>query len=175
MRIVRNLRLLSALERKEAESVFATSLPDWKRIYVTDGLGPVPFVDRPYTDELYGMFRLNLGPDVYPDALADQSYTNLLIHELTHVWQYDRGYWVVLRSAYANRVITLFSAGYHYTLDHDDTWNSYNVEQQAQLIQDWYDRGRSTTDVRLPFIKWIIRYVPWNQFAEVPLRNLRKM
>ena len=79
-------------EMTEAMKVFLASLPAWSKIRITDGLGPLPFMDRPYTEELssLGLFFVNLGPDMYPDATANQRYKDTLIHELTHVWQYDR-------------------------------------------------------------------------------------
>jgi hypothetical protein len=174
MRIARTSRPLSGREITEALMVFRASLPAWPKIRITDGLGPLPFMDRPYTEELssLGIFFVNLGPDIYPDATAKQRYKNLLIHELTHVWQYDRGQWVVLRSAYANTA----GEGYNYTIEDDDTWDGYNVEQQAKLVQDWYDPAigrQSTSDVRFPFIEKIIRHDPWDEFKDVPLGSLR--
>ena len=81
---------------------------------------------------------------------------------------------MVLRSAYANTI----GERYNYTIDDDDTWDGYNVEQQAQLVRDWYEPsiGRlSNTDVRFPFIEKIIRHDPWDEFKDVPLARLRTM
>jgi hypothetical protein len=73
----------------------------------------------------------------------------------TGVWQYYQGYWVVLRSIWAN---SRFGAGYDYTIGASDPWNDYNVEQQVQLMEDWFDGGTmSTTDDRFVFIEKIIR------------------
>jgi hypothetical protein len=53
-----------------AAQVFADSLPDWGRIAITDGLGPLPTIDRPFTEELVGMFFVAVGPDYYPDLIT---------------------------------------------------------------------------------------------------------
>jgi hypothetical protein len=94
MRIARNSRNLSSGEIHFAAQVFEDSLPEWGRISITDGLGPIPGFDNPFTNQMGPTFTLNLGPDVYPDAtlttnyLGFGTYRNILIHEMTHVWQY---------------------------------------------------------------------------------------
>jgi hypothetical protein len=60
---------------------------------------------------------------------------------------------VILRSIWANTA----GVGYEYTIGSDDAWNDYNVEQQAHLVEDWFDGGMSTTDDRFVFIEKIIR------------------
>lgn len=157
MRIARNLRKLSSAETNLARQVFGESLP-WGRIVITDGLGPLPWQDNAYTDTAFGIFSLNLGPEVYPNAIdstryydGNTSYDALFIHELTHVWQYDKGYWVVLRSVWA------YTGGSGLSYTPGDPWNDYNVEQQAQIVSDWYKRGMSETDERFVYIDKIIR------------------
>jgi hypothetical protein len=91
MRIARKIRKISSPEMHWAAQVFADSLPAWGRIAITDGLGPLPWIDNPYTNEAMGMFHLNVGPDYYPDLSRNTNYgfgtcLNVLIHELTHVW-----------------------------------------------------------------------------------------
>jgi hypothetical protein len=101
-----------------------------------------------------------VGPSVYPDATLTTtfggfgSYRDIFIHEMTHVWQYYHGYWVVLRSAWAN---SRFGAGYSYTVQASDAWDDFNVEQQASLVEHWFSGGMSTTDDRFVFIEKIIR------------------
>ena len=96
MRIARKMRNLSDTEKDLAGKVFDDSLPAWRRIYITDGLGPLSTYDQPYTEEAARLFTVNVGPDYYPDLNRNTSYgfgtcRNLLIHELTHVWQYYHG------------------------------------------------------------------------------------
>jgi hypothetical protein len=159
MRLARNHRDLSRAEIQIAFSVFQDSLPAWSRIKITDGLGPLPTYDDPYTTESLGLFFLNLGPVMYPDASLRTvlpgygQYRSTFIHEMTHVWQYHHGYWVILRSGWANTA----GKGYDYTVDPSDAWDDFNVEQQAHLVEDWFEAGMSTTDDRFVFIEKIIR------------------
>jgi len=160
MRADTKMRDLSSAEINLARIVFGTSLPAWSRIQITDGLGPVPTYNNPYTTEDSPLFFIHVGPDVYPDATLPKwlpgfgPYRNIFIHEMTHVWQYYHGYWVVLRSIWANSPL---GAGYSYTVGPSDAWNDFNVEQQAQLVEDWFDGGMSMTDDRFVFIEKIIR------------------
>ena len=158
MRFARNVRQLSKDEISLAFEVFKNSLPSWERIVITDGLGPLPTYNHPYTDNITGLFRLNLGPEVYTDAADDTKYYGdygrydaLFIHEMTHVWQYYHGYGVVLRSLWANTL----GAGYEYTPG--NPWDDYNVEQQAHIIEDWHLHGQSPTDPRFVYVDKIIR------------------
>jgi hypothetical protein len=57
---------------------------------------------------------------------------NVLIHELTHVWQYYHGYAVIRGSVWANTL----GKGYDYTVENSDAWDDFNVEQQAQMVED---------------------------------------
>jgi hypothetical protein len=120
-------------------------------------LGPVPGLDNPFTAHEFGLFWINVGPEVYPDAALAQQYGGfgsrkaILIHEMTHVWQYYHGYSVELRSLWANR----WGAGYNYTVGEE--WGDYNVEQQAHLVEDWFMGGQSVSDPRFDYIDKIIR------------------
>jgi hypothetical protein len=159
-----SLRLLSGFEISLAWQVFHNSLPPWRRIRIGDGL--IPCCDRnPYAVELpdFGVFGgsifvVNLGPDIYPNAAENGKYyrrfgryDQIFIHELTHVWQYYQGYWVILRSAYANKL----GAGYKYAPG--APWDSYNVEQQADIVADWYVAHMSSSDIRFAYIERIVR------------------
>ena len=178
MRFARNGRGLSSAEIALATSVFQTSLPAWRRIKITDGLGPIPTYDNPFTEEALGLFVLNLGPDIYPDASLARVlpgfgvYRNIFIHEMTHVWQYYHGYWVVLRSFWANTL----GRGYDYTVEASDAWDDYNVEQQAALVEGWFGDGMSRTDDRFVFIEKIIREgIEGGFFANLMDKMLVKM
>ena len=158
MRTSDKLRNLSFDEEQLATGVFEDSLPASKRIFVADGLGPLPYLDRPYTEELARMFVVNVGPDYYPDLTGHENYgfgaaANLLIHELTHVWQYYHGYSVMFRSLWANTG----GKKYLYTIEDSDAWDDFNVEQQAALVEDWFDGRSSRTDKRFVFIEKIFR------------------
>ena len=96
---------------------------------------------------------------MYPDAsLATVHpsfgrYRDTFIHEMTHVWQFYHGYWVNIRALWAMTI----GKGYSYTLNSDDAWDDFNVEQQAQIVEDWFANGMSPNDDRFVFIDKIIR------------------
>lgn len=185
MRLVRNTRELSSNEMLLASYVFEDSLPPWGRIFVTDGLGPVPGYDNPYTTEEIGLFTINVGPDMYPDVSLGKSdsfgvYRDTFIHEMTHVWQYYNGYWVILRSLWANSA----GAGYTYQIDESSAWDDFNVEQQASIVEHWFARGRSRNDIRFVFVDKIVRAGVsagfWANFEDqllvkLPISQLRSM
>lgn len=163
-------------ERALAWHVFHHSLPPLDTIGVTDGLGmggAIWTLDRWFLDKLqsgppksldHQKYFLNFGGavrwdladakrleptvDGYPDRARD-----VFVHELTHVWQFHRGDSVKARSLYAQHI----GAGYSFT--RGDPWESYNVEQQAQIVETWNrdrtDRGEN--DELFPYIHYIIR------------------
>ena len=142
------MRYLTQEEKDLAKGVFLTSLP-WNKIRVTDHLG--------LWDSIYTMGRtINVGPHLYSGMNIVDPDT--FIHELTHVWQSEhRGH----RAAYifdsvAARMVHGQHA-YEYPKNVVKPWRSYNAEQQAQIVEDWYHDGMREKDFRFPFIRDIIR------------------
>lgn len=79
-------------------------------------------------------------------SLGKQSW---LIHELTHVWQLQRGLKVV-RGAVINR-------RYDYVLVTGKSFFKYGIEQQARMVQDYFTRRQRGHDCRdleacIPFL-----------------------
>lgn len=62
-------------------------------------------------------------------SISQQSW---LIHELTHVWQVQQGMRVLLRA--------LFNRKYSYVLQEGKAFFKYGIEQQAQMVQDYFLR-----------------------------------
>lgn len=57
------------------------------------------------------------------------------MHEMTHVWQYQLGY-PVKRAG-----LTVTSRGaeaYEYTLTNSGKFSDYNMEQQGEIVSDYY-------------------------------------
>jgi hypothetical protein len=77
--------------------------------------------------------------DDFSTDLASQMW---FIHEMTHVWQHQLGYWVRLRGA------VRIGLGYGYTLAPARRLRDYNMEAQGNLIADYFalahrgDEGR---------------------------------
>lgn len=64
-----------------------------------------------------------------------------LIHELTHVWQYQTGQWVLPRGLWERRY------GYG-RLDPARPLIDYGIEQQAAIVEDWYRMTRGVAPWR---------------------------
>lgn len=85
----------------------------------------VPF-DRPY-------FSIHVYSDDFSNSIP--SNRRHFVHEMTHVWQYYHGitpFWErVLNPSY-------WFCEYDYTLLEDKAFFSYNIEQQASIVADYY-------------------------------------
>jgi hypothetical protein len=123
--------------------VFSYNLP-FDKIWIADDLGAN---SAPWTDPLGGVFTIHLGEGGYANATTSnpvdpdyyQPTDDMFIHELTHVWQASHG--KAPRAAYmVDSLISQAMLGrtraYEYLPDYP--WDKYNVEQQAQIVQDWY-------------------------------------
>ena len=86
----------------------------------------------------------------YSEQMAD-----VFVHELTHVWQYSRPYaeaWdIAARCVHAQKI----GAGYHFTAG--KPWDSYNLEQQASIVEKWNEQGRKEDHELFPYVHYIIR------------------
>ncbi|WEH91158.1 type IV secretion protein Rhs [Acinetobacter soli] len=72
-----------------------------------------------------------------------------LIHELVHVWQVQQGIKLIRKA--------IFERQYHYVLKRGKTFLEFGVEQQAQMVQDYFlkkHRQQSCDDLAacIPFI-----------------------
>jgi hypothetical protein len=80
------------------------------------------------------------------DYLLDYSQASLgkqawFIHEMTHVWQVQQGINVFWRA--------LFNRRYRYELQPDKHFLSYGVEQQAQMVQDYFIQRETGQDCQV--------------------------
>jgi hypothetical protein len=112
----------------------------------------VPFDSRPANDR--DLYLLNVGPDGFKGMQKDLSW--LLIHELTHVWQSAHSAWPPS---------FIFNSLWHQMLKRDRAyeykpgagWKAYNVEQQAMIVQDWFERSMDPNDPNYTYIRDVIR------------------
>lgn len=72
--------------------------------------------------------------ETYSDDFSKEKYDrqHFFIHEMAHVWQHQKGMWVKLRG------IVSWAADYSYDLDNNRKLNNYSLEQQAQIIADYF-------------------------------------
>ena len=84
--------------------------------------------------------------DFSQQSLGTQSW---LIHELTHVWQIQQGIKVVRKA--------IFDRQYQYVLEQGKLFLNYGIEQQAQMVQDYFiqkQRGQNCQayEACIPFL-----------------------
>ena len=118
-------RKLTQGERQLAQSVFGTHLQlDTIRIvahravlknYAISPNGHIYFNPKSWCEDFSKL------------SLAKQSW---LIHELTHVWQIQQGLAVVRKA--------IFDRKYRYVLEQGKLFLQYGIEQQAQMVQDYF-------------------------------------
>ncbi|MER7954660.1 hypothetical protein [Streptomyces sp. NPDC096030] len=117
-----------------AAKVFGPTLPDREQIILTNisGLDDRAFV----VPGAGGSFLVNLGDDFAdPMAAKGGKYTErgqMLIHELTHVWQASR--WPA--TTYFCQGV--FESTYEPGGDPSRPWSAYGIEQQATIVDRWY-------------------------------------
>jgi hypothetical protein len=65
-------------------------------------------------------------------ALASWHRQHWFMHEMTHVWQYQRGFWLKLHGLFS------WAVNYHYQLTPCNSVSHYGMEQQACLFADYW-------------------------------------
>ena len=65
-------------------------------------------------------------------AIPDTGKQHTFIHELTHVWQYQKGMWVRTRG------LVSWAANYNYDFAENKYLQDYSMEQQAQIVADYF-------------------------------------
>jgi len=152
-------RKLKQPEIDEAKTVFLETI-NYGLVYIADKLG---YGNRPFTmlhknitsrDE----YTLYMGKPIF-DADASLDWATF-IHEMTHAWQGQNHY---ISSGYMwnSAVSQAIDGDTAYDYKPGDMWGEYNVEQQAHLVEDWYDKDhKSEGSPRFYYIQNCIRK-PW--------------
>lgn len=134
----RRWRSLTAGELDAARAVFGDAI-DWDRVRIYPR-GFTPFQPRDVAVSPLGAVhfrRANFLPD-YSGSWSDMAW---LIHELTHVWQYQTGVPVILRGLVERR--------YQYdAIDAAKPLTAYGIEQQAAIVEDWFRMSRGQRTAR---------------------------
>lgn len=163
-------RLLTDSEMALARQVFRERLP-YKRIHITSYFLPgnegVPVTTASVGSLVAARERrsyyIYFGPGVYRDGADTRATRVTFIHELTHVWQghHRRFSWGFMFNSMFSQGRALITTGDRhgaYRYEPGEPWRSYNVEQQARLVQDWFARGMREDDAELfPYIENHIR------------------
>lgn len=144
-RLATKERPLSTAEYDLANLVFKGSLPKRTDIVVTDSIGGGR---RPFTFPRFdGKMVLNLGDDyANPIGARSKSCTvdgQLLVHELTHVWQYthDASAASYIGEAIWARVTEDYEPGDVLS----EPWGHFGLEEQARIVDVWFRAFHDTS------------------------------
>jgi hypothetical protein len=107
-------------------------------------------------------YTIYFGPEVFRGGADARGVGDAFIHELTHVWQgwhghLGWGYMIASVVAQGRAFVARGDRRVAYEYEPGRPWRSYNVEQQAQLVQDWFARGMRRDDERYGYIAEHIR------------------
>lgn len=160
-------RKLTPQELKIGMQVFKNTIK-WRQVRITNGHGQGNSV---FTNAGIGQDTMHMTKTHYinPPNL-------LLVHELTHIWQAtNHGI-----TGWGYKLNSIAHQGYHrannwkrslqgkaktgrtaYTYDPKklgkDAWDDFGIEEQAEIVEDWFKNGQLRTDPAFRYIHWCIR------------------
>jgi hypothetical protein len=107
-------------------------------------------------------YILLIGPRRFAGMEKDRTSRKVLVHESTHVWQAKNSWFAM--SYVVDSIVTQLAGivagtgptgNYGYTAG--APWSSYNAEQKADIVRDWFDSGEPTTGLLWPYIRDYVR------------------
>lgn len=127
-----SLRLLTLGEINLGKIIFGSSIY-WSKVWVhCESYLPFnlqgKFVGMSPNGEMY--FRKETYLKDF--SLSSRSNQHFFMHEMTHVWQHQHGMWVRTRGLFS------WASTYRYTIDPKKKLSQYSMEQQAQIIADYF-------------------------------------
>jgi hypothetical protein len=84
------------------------------------------------------------------------SNQDLLVHETAHVWQ-GKNSTFALSYVFGSAISQCIQGTGAYSYTAGQAWGSYNPEQQASIIEDWYKAGESGAHALYPYIRDYVR------------------
>ncbi len=179
MTIPTSARLMSAPEYQIVTRVFGNTLPWRQRIIVTNGAGlnnrpftiPTALVRvllgtaasgflAPVTAALGSLtsfinlgYLMNVG-SAY--STLETSHQGLLVHETAHVWQ-GKNSTLALSYVFNSCINQCVRGGAAYNYRAGGNWSDYGVEQQASIIEDWFNAGEPTSGPLWGYIDGYVR------------------
>ncbi len=178
IQIPTKIRKMNLAEYEIVTRVMGDTLPYRIRILITNGAGvdgraftiPTSLISTvlgmPATGFFGGValgylasainlaYLINVGDDY--DKLSGTNQ-RLLVHETMHVWQGKNSTFAL--SYVYNSIYNQCVAGnaYDYKSKIGDSWDTFNVEQQASIVDTWFDNGEKESDALFPYIKDHVR------------------
>lgn len=129
MRTIEAQRRIGAAELKEARPIFRNAI-NYADFWIYKGYY---FPIQPENTAMAPDGNIYFPPAIYKDDFTISVYgMALLLHEMTHVWQVQKGVWLKLR-----RLLWDFG-DYDYDLDPNKRLQDYKVEEQGSIIEDYY-------------------------------------
>ncbi|ORM98853.1 type IV secretion protein Rhs [Pantoea septica] len=125
------LRLLTSGEIRLATELYCHNI-QYNRVWVHHG-SYLPFGLQENNTAMTPNGEIWFETNVYRDdySMASVDYQHLFMHEMMHVWQYQRGMNVRIRG------LVSWAANYKYSLDKKKL-SDYSMEQQASIASDYW-------------------------------------
>ena len=122
--------------------MFGESLPARTDIRISDAIGGG---NRPFTYPRFdGKMVISVGKDDYADPLrygvdeGTKAYGELLVHEMTHVWQYHNNAAAI--SYVADAIWARIRDDYEPGEVLDEPWDWFGLEEQGSIVDEWFKR-----------------------------------
>lgn len=135
--VVESFRLLTDGERKMCSAIFADSI-DYDEVKVHNGPwlpGQGDAAVAPYGEIFFPEKSFQDDYSSKGVTLADKRW---FMHEMTHVWQYQLGYSVMLRGVLVQAYDKVGGDAYSYSASRSAKFCDYGMEQQAEIIGDYF-------------------------------------
>lgn len=137
-------RPLTSGEIAMAKSIFKDSI-DYSKVKVHNE-EYLPFGLQPDNTAMTPNGEIYFNPQYYKDDFSlsatqdDLANNHWFMHEMVHVWQYQLGYWVKLHGMllHPGKLWGLLGNPYEYTLEPNSKLQDFNMEQQGDIIADYY-------------------------------------
>jgi tetratricopeptide (TPR) repeat protein len=159
------LLIYSSLPDEAKNEVFFGALPSRDRLVLTDTIGGG---DRAFTFPRFdGKITLNMGPAAFADPrnYPGQARGQTFIHELVHACQIQHTNMdlALLADAFASKVCEATSGNPYAYGPAGPDYSSFNLEQQAQIVSDWFagavPPGSNQTgipkDINSPYFRYL--------------------
>jgi hypothetical protein len=154
-------RKMNAEERTFADRVFQGQI-DYDRVVLTNmtKAGGQKFA----MPSVGNTILVNMGDEAFDDPITDTSPNyprpgEVFIHELTHAWQISHNSLVDLICGLSDNYTYFQGDRLADTSWQGRSWNGFNNEQQASIVNDWYGAYRtdlnSTNALRDPAFRFI--------------------
>jgi hypothetical protein len=155
-------RSLNDDELLMCQRVFGDVLPRAflkSKVLLANGLGAG---GRPFTSIDVGTstYRIYIGPRAWEaSARTELRYKGTFVHEMTHVWQMHVDSWFggVWFNSLKSQACHQGMAYWYGEGNLNKPWDSFNVEAQAQIVEDWFKGGLKESDPRFHYIRDDVR------------------